>query len=61
MVDKRKKEFRDIQRRTRWKYTFCRRLVKALGYEYVSDAIDHAADDPSWPHEVGQRLDREAK
>jgi hypothetical protein len=60
VTDKRKQETRDIQRRTGWKYQFCQRLVRALGYTYVSDAVDAAEHDPSWPYEIGQKLNREA-
>lgn len=35
-----KKMVRDVQRRTGWNYTFCLHLVRGLGYEVVSKAID---------------------
>lgn len=61
MTDKRKQEARDIKERTGWKYQFCKRLVGTLGYERVSAAIDDAEDDPSWPYEIGRKLNEEAK
>ena len=35
-----KKEVRDVQARTGWVYTFALFLVRSLGYEEVSRAID---------------------
>jgi len=40
MANKRKKEVRDIQKRTGWSYTFCLFVCRALGYTRVSDELD---------------------
>lgn len=42
-----KKLVRDIQKRTEWSYTFCLRIVTALGYETVSREVDDHFFKPS--------------
>ncbi len=53
-----KKEVRDVQTRTGWGYSFCLFLVRTLGYEEVSRAID---DNAASMVDLGNALNERAK
>lgn len=57
-ADKTKKDARNIQGRTGWRYQVCRMLCEDLGYEEVSKAVDEIVKlTPSSSRRAGAEMD----